>query len=219
MGEIYSSSAQDEAIGISLAERRVGVNDMSIPRPSQILGSRTPGITALSMLQKVNQRFTPAFDSLRFALANALKQCMYRYQERLLAGDIVAEKHIHDILGAEDGALVVQTLKHKDFDRGVSIEMMASNAAVNKESERQNSIMLTNLLATYYQRALELVMLASNPQVPEPVRDTAKKIAESASNIIERTIRTFDEIRDPGAFIIDIAEEIDQTKGLAQDGL
>ena len=79
-----------------------------------------------------------------------------------------------------------------------------------KDGDRQNAMMLVNILAQYYQRTLELVAIAANPQTPPAVVEVAKKIADSAGEIIDRTIRTFDQIRDPSTFIIQVEEEIDQ---------
>lgn len=224
MGDIYQSAPQAQAITTALAERRVGVNELSMPRPSQVLGSRTPGITALSLLQQVNRRFTPAFDGFRFATSAAVKQCLYRYQERLLAGDTDIENFIKEVLDGTDqasteGRAVVELLRDEDFDNAIAVELTSASASINRDADRQNAIMLVNILATYYQRTLELVSIAANPQTPEQVREVAKKIANSAGEIIERTIRTFDQVRDPEAFIVDVNEELDQIQGLSQQGL
>ena len=219
MGDVYPSSVQAQSITISLAERRVGTNELGNARPSQALGGRTPGITTLSLLQQVNRRFTPAFDQIRSTTARALIQCMYRYQERLLAGDRAVEDHIVAILGEKPGRLVIDVLKSSDFDESIAIELTASNASINREQDRQNAIMLTNLLASYYEKTLTLVGIASNPQIPPEVRETARKIANSAGEIIERTIRTFDQVRDPMTFILDIEEGVDGLEGLPQSGL
>jgi hypothetical protein len=219
MAEVYPSIFQSESIPIALAERRTGVNEMSYPRPSQVLGSRTPGITALSMIQMTNRRFTPAFDQIRIGSAKAIIQCMYRYQERLLANDTRVEENIRSVLGTRDGALVINALKRPDFDEAVAIEMTASGATTNRDADRQNAIMLVNILSSYYQKTLELVMIASNPQTPPEVRDVATKISGAASEIIERTIRTFDQVRDPQTFIIDVEREIDALPGLDQEGV
>src|SRR3990172_146160 len=219
MSDIYPSIAQAQAITISLAERRVGVNDISMPRPSAMMGSRTPGITALSMIQMANRRFTPAFDAIRRAVAGALRQCLYRYQERLLSGDESVAMHIRNVLGEEQGNLVVELLRDPDFDNAVNAEVTASSVSINREADRQNALLLVSVLAQYYQRTLELVAIAANPQTPPQVQDVARRISESAGAIIDRTIRTFDQIRDPETFIIHIGEELDQLQGISQDGL
>jgi hypothetical protein len=219
MSDVYSSNFHIMAMLMQFGEKRVGVNEMSLPRTAQVMGSRTPGITALSLLQQANKRFTPAFDGIRQTIAAALRQCIYRYQERLLAGDEQVEEHIIQVLGPADGIRVINLLRDKSFDEHVAIELTASSAAANREVDRQNAMMLVNILAQYYQRTLELVAIAANPQTPEPVREVAKKIASSAGEVIDRTIRTFDQVRDPAAFIIEVEETLDNIEGISQEGM
>ncbi|RLI49219.1 MAG: hypothetical protein DRP09_20820, partial [Candidatus Thorarchaeota archaeon] len=128
MGEVYPSLNIVQQQIIQLAERRVGVNELT-PRPSATLGTRTPGITAMSMLQQVNKRFTPAFAGIRDGFAAALKQCLYRYQEQLLSGNAEVAAHIRRILGVEDGSRVINILKQEDFDEHMSMELTASDAS------------------------------------------------------------------------------------------
>ena len=209
MADVYPSIAQAEAMTISLAERRVGVNEMNLTRPSQVMGSRTPGITMMSMLQQINRRFTPAFDGMKLATAGAIVQAMDRYAEQIKAGDQQIEGMIREVTGVEDGNLIIDLLKTPMYTRHVNVELTASTAQSNREADRQNAIMLVNVLAGYYDRALQLISIASNPQTPPPVAKAAKLIAEKAGEIIERTIRTFDSIRDPRTFVIDVEGELD----------
>lgn len=219
MADIYPSMGALQAFPISMAERRIGINDMSAPRPSAVLGSRTPGITALAMQQSTNRRFTPAFDAMRFATAGAVKQCLYRIQERLLAGDKKLEEHLTQVLGVTDGFHVVALLKRPGFEHEVEIELTASSTTINRDVERQNALLLVNLLGQYYQKSLELVTIAASPQTPAPVKDAAKKIAAAATEIIDRTLRTFDQVRDPAQFLIDVEAELDATKDVSQQGI
>lgn len=209
LSDIYPSLPATQAMVIGLAERRVGINDVNLPRPSQVIGSRTPGITTMSMLQQVNKRFTPAFDQMRLATGGVVIEGIRRYSERIMDGDLQVEEYLRELLGDEDAALVVEILSKPNFLQRVAVELTASSASINREADRQNSIMLVNLLGQYYEKSLQLVQLASNPQVAAPVRDVAQKIAAAAGEVIERTIRTFDQVRDPQTFIVDISREID----------
>ena len=83
-------------------------------------------------------------------------------------------------------------------------------AGRNKEAERQATFQLVGILAQYYQRSIELVTIAANPATPPAVADVAKQIAESAGEVIERTLRTFDQVRDPSLFLIEVEEAIDE---------
>lgn len=219
MSDVYPSSANNEAAVVSLAERRTGVNDMSMPRPSQILGSRTPGVTAMSMLQQTNRRFTPAFDAMRNAAAGAITQCLFRIQEQLLASNTRLEEVIRKILGDEADAGISQ-LKDPDFEHMVRIELTASSANHNQIVERQDSLLLTQILNSYYKQVEEMALLYSNPQTPPLVKEVTEKIIKATAEVIDRTIRTFDSVRDPEAFLIDFEGAVVQAEQNApQDGL
>lgn len=220
MSDVYGSGPQAVAMIMSLAERRTGQNDMSMPRPSQVLGSRTPATTSMMLFQQVNKRFTPAFDGVRLCVAGVVIQAMYRYQEQLLANNAYAHDHIAEIMG-DEAPLIIEVLKDKNFAEAITIELTASSATVNREVERQNAMFLVGLLSQYYQKVIELTTIVSNPQTPPEVRDVAKKISMAAGEAIERTIRTFDQMRDPEAFIVHFEKEIDDAAAGAdmQNGL
>lgn len=209
LSDIYPSLPATQGMVIGLAERRVGINDINLPRPSQVIGSRTPGITTMSMLQQVNKRFTPAFDQMRLATSEAVVEGIRRYSERIQGGDVAIEDYLRELLGEQDAALVIEILSKPNFLQRVAVELTASSASVNREADRQNAVMLVNLLGQYYDKALQLVQMASDPQIAQPVRDAAQKIAAAAGEVIERTLRTFDQVRDPQTFIVDISNEID----------
>jgi len=208
MADVYPSIMQNQVLLMQLAERRVGANELAPSPKGQMFGSRLPGITAMSLLQQVNKRFTPAFDGAKGAICNSIMQCMYRYQEKVLAGSQKVIQHIMAVLGVEDGSRVISILGRENFDENMEIELTAATASINREADRQNAMLLVQVLAGYYQRTLELVAIASNPQTPPEVKNVAMKIADAAGEMIDRTIRTFDQVRDPALFVIDIEDEI-----------
>ena len=219
MGDIYPSSAQAEAISTGLASRRVGEIEQNFSRPSSLLGSRTPGITALSALQQINRRFTAAFNAMREATAEAIKQCLYRYQERVMAGDEFTIQHLREICSEENAERLLTLLRNPNFDDGYLIEMTASSASINKMADRQDAMLLVQVLTQYYGGLLQMMQLIALPETPPPVKAVAQKIAEAASNVIERVIRTFDQIRDPEAFVIEIEGEVDAAMAGANPGV
>jgi hypothetical protein len=144
---------------------------------------------------------------------------LYRYQEHLLSGDQMIEGKIIQLLGDADAALVIDLLKSPDFDESIAVEMTAASASVNREADRQNALLLVNVLAQYYQRVLELTTIAAQPTTPEPVREVALKIGKAAGEIIDRTLRAFDQVRDPQTFIVELDETVNGMEGLDQAGL
>jgi len=215
LADIYDSLPMTQQMVAALAEQRVGLNNLVQPRQSQVFGNRTPGVTATSLLQQVNKRFTPAFDAVRIGTSNALMQCLYRYSERIRDGDMEIESHIKQVCGDADGALVIELLGMKDFANNVTMELTASSASINRDADRQNMIMLANMLGQYYEKSLQLMTIASNPQVPKEVRDVAMKISVSSGELIDRVVRTFDQVRDPSTFVLSMEGEIASSQEMA----
>jgi hypothetical protein len=209
MADVYPSATLAEQVTLALAERRVGMNDLNSPRPQNIMGSRTPGITALSLLQQATKRFAPAFDGMRLGVARTVRQGLYRYQERLLAGGPDADAvqgQLTRTFGAASARRITAILSDPHFDEAVTIELTASSASINREADRQNAILLANLMTTYYERVIQMSMAAANPQVPPAVKAVITKVAAAAGELADRTIRTFDQVRDPETLIVNLAE-------------
>ena len=218
LADEYPSAWHGEANLIALAERRLGLTgDVSSGSPaSRVLGTRTPGITAITALQAISRRFTPAFDSMRLAATEAIVQALWRYHERIAAGDRRVLERIARMIGPDRAVHVENVLRDPHFIHDFSVEFTASSATVNREAERQNAMLLVNILGQYYQRVLELTQLAATPGVPQPVVRVAVQVAEKASQIIDRTIRTFDQVRDPQTFIVDVEQDMAQAGVEAQ---
>lgn len=203
MADIHPSAWQFHTLLSQMAYKRVGVSELASP---QSMPSRVPGISMMTAVQQANRRFAPAFDGMRAAVAGSIKQALFRYQEQLLAGNKFAEAHIMNTLGFEAGRRVASTLRNEAFDEWLDVELTASSASVNQEADRQNSILLANILNSYYEKVIQLTAIAANPQTPAQVVEVAKKVADSAGKVIDRTVRTFDQVRDPGLFVIEMDE-------------
>jgi hypothetical protein len=210
LSDVYPSAGMAEANTLQLAERRVG-SELPLPRPSQIMSSRTPATTTTAMLQQVNRRFSPAFEQIRGMCGGAMKDCLIRLQECLLKNDANVERWITETIGDEKlSPSVIMALKSESFDDETSVTLTASSATVNKDVDKQNMLLLVNIAVQYYQRVLELITIASNPQTPPPVQQVAIQIATKAGEIFDRVMRTFDNVRDPNSLLIQLNEGLDR---------
>lgn len=213
MGDIYPSSGEAEALTLSLAERRLGVNDLTQPRPSAVLGSRTPGITALSLLQQYSKRFTHTFDNVRIGTARAAQQSIQRYAERVQVGDPEVLGYLREIFVPKDAERLINLLSNPGFERMVPVETTASSASINKEADKQSALQVVQILAQYYERLIQLKMMVANPMMPPELKDVAQKIVAASAEVIDRLLRTFDFVRDPERFVIEVEEGIDAAVG------
>jgi hypothetical protein len=204
MSDVYPSAFQAQGAAISLAERRVGTSGAAGMLSKG--GSRTPGVTALSLLQQVNRRFAPAFDDMREKTAAAVRQAVYRYRERLLARDRAVEEHLLMVMDAERASLITELLTTGEFEKAVAIEMTASTAQVNREADRQNAILVANMMQSYYQQTAALALQAATQPMPPELRKLLMDVAAKGTELMDRTLRTFDNVRDPKSFLLDLTK-------------
>lgn len=202
MGEVYQSAIQAEALTLRLAEQRVGLSDLVSARTS---GSRVPGITALSLLGQANKRFTAAFDGMRIGTAGCARQGLYRYQEQLRQGNSRARAIIERVI-PDKAEAVIGLISRDDFDEHIDVQLTATSAVINKEADRQSSLMLVQVMTTYYEKIIQLVALIANPGVPPQVKAVLQKAAHAATNLMEKTMSTFDQIPNPAPFLVNLDE-------------
>lgn len=209
MSDVYPSGLASLGVLGQMWERRTGVNEVSSPRPSSMLGNRTPGITAMTLMQAANRRFATAFDSMRDATAGCVWQGLMRYHERIRMGDALAIQHIQAMFpDPERGGSVVAALKDPTFDDGMIVEMQATSATANQMQDRQEMVQLAGILGAYYDKSLQLIAVASQQGIAEPVREVALKVAHGTAEIIKRTLQKFDQIRDAEALVLDLEAQI-----------
>jgi len=217
LSDVYPQLHQFEAATLGLAEQRVGLKgELSLIARG---GSRTPATTALALQQQVNRRFTPAFDGMRLATAAANRQAHWRYSERIKSGDERVIDQLEQVLGEDDALLVEELYRQDNFERAVQIEFTAASASVSREADRQNALMLANFLQQYYRGIMELIAIAAQPEQPNELRQVAAKVADKTSELIDRTIRTFDQVRDPQTFVVDVEAELGSLEQQVQGGV
>ena len=203
MADIYPSAFQNLQQTVQFAERRVGVSAITGQQQGGQLGARTPGITAMQILQKSQERFGPAFDSVRQSVAGTVRQAIFRYREQVLADNQGAIADIHMMM-EDRGDLVIQLLMDPRMDDTISIELTASNARVNRDTEQQNWILIGQQLITVSERQLQLAMLIDNPEVGETTKNVAMQLARTGAELVDRIMRSFDQVRDPRGLIVDL---------------
>jgi len=217
MSDEYTSAWQQIEAMIALAQQRTGNNAAQQQKP--ISTSRTSGVTAMSLMQQHNRRFTAAFDQARLATSAAVMQCLYRYRERLLAGDRLAEQNITRVLAEQDGQRVIQWLRSEGFEEQVQVELTASSASVNKDADRQNALSAANLLWQYAQTNVQALAIAANPQTPMEVVTATAKTSAKMNEMMDIVLRTFDLFsRDPSIVLVDYAPEYEQIKKDREQG-
>lgn len=205
MGEVNATGIQAVTMVGGMARERVGVQNLTAPIRSS---SRTPGISMLSMMQQANRRFSPAFDNMRNGLSQAVMQCLYRIQEQVRGANRDLIKKLKQIMGDEKADLLIDLFRRSDVELtdALDVQLTAASVSVNRESDRQNMVMLaTQIYKPYLDGMAQLAQVAAQP--PFPGADKVAKEAASALNrLMRKIIKSFDQIADVQGFLIEIDE-------------
>jgi hypothetical protein len=222
MSDVYQSAMQYEMQTLMLADQRVGVNELGGGPITS--GKRVPAATAMSIMQQQNRRFATPFNNMREACADMMAQCILRLREQYLKGDDYrrdAMEFIAKAVGAKYANLIEEVFagSSNDLRDYVTIEVTASSASVNRESDRQSAMQLVTVLSQYYDKLMQMYMMLVNPQVPPEMKQMMMQIMKSSSLAVERLLRTFDNVRDPKQYLPEIGgQQNDQTSGNAAGG-
>lgn len=203
MGSVNPSAMQAEAVVTAMARERVGTTQISAPIRSS---SRTPGISMLSMMQQANRRFTHPFNNMRNFGAKCAMHCLYRLQEQVRDGNEDVKKKIIELMGDEKGGLIIDLFKSNEVELtdALDVQLTASSVSVNRESDRQNMVMLaTQIYPVYFAAMKELAQFIAQP--PFPGADKVAKQAEKMINkFFGKVLKTFDQISDVRSLQIDL---------------
>jgi len=206
MGNVNPASIQAFTMLMQMVRERTGTQLLNQPIRNN---SRTPANTMAMMSQQSNTRFTPQFDNMRNGLADCVMQCIYRLQEQVKGGPNQRRvtQGIMDVLGDEDGELVIQLLKQKrPLVESVEVQLTAASVSVNREADRQNLMQLaTQVYPLYFQAIQQLAPIKAHPPFPG-----ADKVADQAAAMINKVmhklLKTFDQIAEVKKLTIDIDE-------------
>jgi hypothetical protein len=219
MGDIYPSTTQAEMMTIAFAERRTGVSDLQASQGK--LGTRTPGVSAMAYMQSANRRFTPAFRNMRGCIADAVRQCLYRVQERVKANDKAAIQDVRDVLGDKADKFLELMNKVDNLIDAVDIQVTATSISINREADRQSMSMLMQVAEKYYQSRIQLEQSKAMAPTKE-MHDLITAIDAAVVKLMRRYLRTFETISDVDAYLAEVDGINEMAKQLppqAQGGL
>ena len=112
---------------------------------------------------------------------------------------------------------MVAALANEDFDDGHEVQMLAASTLQSRDQERQNRILLSNMMQPYYKGIMDLVAqaeMAKRQGIPA-IAAVADLIIEGLNAMVKDTLQTFDEVRNPDRLIVALEEIQNATRSLA----
>lgn len=186
----YNSMIEEEKFILQLAEAYTGIGPaMQAFGAGVISGKR--GIYnsqgTLAVLAEGNRRLDIYLKRLRFPfhkLGNLIYQS-YR--------DFKGDKLTYTRMG-ENGQNLEKTFRLVEPNefKGLFFDIAASDAGVNKETDRSALLLMANTMASYYRQVLELSNLAAQSPPQSPIHQVVTLVLEGAKDLADRLLFAFD---------------------------
>lgn len=194
MGQPYNLNPQFVNAVWDLGERRAGVSDYALGRESPIVSGRATATGTMALIQEGQRRFDLTIRDFREALDDMGMFVLATSHQRL---DPVAA---YMVLG-EKGKWLQQWVHMPPIPPQFALKMVSSisSIAINKETEKQNALTSFQLLGQYYEKMVQIMTFALNPQTPETLRGVLVNIAQAAAEKLKRVLEAFGEMS-PGTY-------------------
>lgn len=184
MGQPSQMTIDEERLALELAEKRTGVNG---PIQGSGAGTNTKrgvytAMGTLSLLQEGNTRTDLNITDMRDAHTRLGRLLCREYAitglgDREIAFGEIAQKISVALKAMEAGQVV--------------LPITAATSSVNREVEKQNDLMLTNILSKHYAQVTQMLMSAVDPRIPDNIKEYVFKSIQGADFMMKSVMRHF----------------------------
>jgi hypothetical protein len=189
-GELSPVALDELRVLLDLAERRSGVSP-----PQQGFGAGTQSgkrgiysaMGTLSVLQEGNSRKDLSVSDMRDSHVRLMRLVSRQY------GIFGRTSKFHESRLALFGtkAALIKDALDKIVNRQIGLPCYSATASVNKEVEKQNDIMLVQLMDRHYQMIAQLLTAVNNPQAPPAAKQYFIEVMVAAGLLHKKILKNF----------------------------
>jgi hypothetical protein len=185
VGRAPSDSVNYERLTLDLAKDRAGVGPASSGSGSGVTNPKKGIYSAMgsfSVMQEQNSRVSINTTDMRYA--------------HVKLGRIFALQYANFGIGdraklfGKKQALLEKALKNIKDGR-LALQIKAATASINKELEKQNDMLLTNVLKQHYMGIAQIMEALQNPNMPPEMQDYLKGVIKASHYLMHGILRNF----------------------------
>lgn len=186
LGQVYPSSIEEEGLTLSLAKARAGTDDPATTGTGGGVANPKKGIQSamgtFSVLQSGNRRVNVNITDFRYMHLKIGRKAAMQYAE---FG--VGERLNYFGEQAQYIKKALENIKKKKID----LPIRAANASINKELEKQNDMLLTQVLQRHHSAIAQILQGLGNPQMPPPMKEFLVGVIAAQGALMSRLLRNF----------------------------
>jgi len=184
LGVAYPSSVQEESLTIELAKSRAGV-DTGMTAPGGDSTNKKGQLSAMgtfSVMQSGNRRVNVNITDFRYMHLKLGRKAAKQY----------AEFGIGDRLKYFGNQGKYLKLALENIRKGkIDLPIRAANASINKELEKQNDMLLTQVMQRHHATIAQILQGLGNPQMPPELKQFLIGVIGSSGELMSRILRNF----------------------------
>lgn len=189
-GDVSNINLDELRLLLELAERRSGVSP-----PQQGMGAGTmtgkrgiySAMGTLSLLQEGNTRKDLNVSDMRDFHTRLMRLVSYQYG-LLGKGNKYHEARL-ELFGKK--ATLIQQALDMVVQKKMGLPIVSSTASVNKEVEKQNDVMLTQIMARHYQTIAQLLAAIQGPMTPDQVKQYMVQVIVASNILMKKILKNF----------------------------
>lgn len=176
---------QSEMHSLGLAKARAGTEDGGMQAPGGSTVNKKGGLSAMgtfSVLQAGNRRRNVRVTDMRYLHLKMGRKFLQQYAEFGIGelGNFFGEKKKYLELA------LASVKKGRLY-----LPIRAATASVNKELEKQNDMLLTQVMQRHHMGISQIMQAIQNPAIPPEMKEFLKGWIDSSSIVMDRILRNF----------------------------
>jgi len=187
LGSVYPSSVEEEQLTIALAKNRAGTNEPGLEAagaggPNK-KGGQYSSMGTFSVMQAGNRRTNVNITDMRYSHYRLGRKILNQYAQFGIGerGRIFGEK--------ED---ILRKALQNVSDGRIVLPIRAASASINKEVEKQNLMLLTQVMQRHHMGVSQILQSLVNPQLPPEMGQFLLGWIRSSSKLMGKLLRSFD---------------------------
>jgi len=186
LGQVYPTSIEEEGLTISLAKARAGTDDPATSGTGGGVANPKKGIQSamgtFSVLQSGNRRVNVNITDFRYMHLKIGRKAAMQYAEFGVGNRL-------EYFG-EQAQYIEKALRNIKAKR-IDLPIRAANASINKELEKQNDMLLTQVLQRHHSAIAQILQGLGNPQMPEFMKQFLIGVIGAQGALMSRLLRNF----------------------------
>lgn len=188
-GDVSPINLDELRLLLELAERRSGVSPPQQGMGTGVMSKRGiySAMGTLSLIQEGNSRKDLNVSDMRDSHVRLARLMSHQYGT--FGSESKAQESRMGLFGKKAG--LIKDAFSQIVARKIGLPCYSSTASINKEVEKQNDVMLSQIMARHYQMIAQLLTAVQSAMTPPQVKEYMAKVIVASNILMKKILKNF----------------------------